>query len=98
MVDVAVLDTTDGNLATGDLVLLADDRHLQPAENIVPVVTGSALARYGKRLADAVNAVSAQLTSKALLFMDWRIEVAGNDVMAEARGWLERHGIVPRPG
>ena len=98
VVDVAVLDTTDGNLATGNLVLLADDRHLQPAENIVPVVTGSALARYGKRLADAVNAVSAQLTSKALLFMDWRIEVAGNDVMAEARGWLERHGIVPRPG
>ena len=98
MVDVAVLDTTDGNLAAGDLVLLADDRHLQPAENVVPVVTGSALARYGKRLADAVNAVSAQLTSKALLFMDWRIEVAGNDVMAEARGWLERHGIVPRPG
>lgn len=98
VVDVAVLDTTDGNLATGDLVLLADDRHLQPAENVVPVVTGSALARYGKRLADAVNAVSAQLTSKALLFMDWRIEVAGNDVMAEARGWLERHGILPRPG
>jgi osmoprotectant transport system substrate-binding protein len=98
VVDVAVLDTTDGNLATGDLVLLADDRHLQPADNIVPVVTGSALARYGKRLADAVNAVSAQLTSQALLFMDWRIEVAGNDVMAEARGWLERHGIVPRPG
>ena len=98
VVGVAVLDTTDGNLATGDLVLLTDDRHLQPAENVVPVVTGSALARYGKRLADAVNAVSAQLTTKALLFMDWRIEVAGNDVMAEARGWLERHGIVPRPG
>jgi osmoprotectant transport system substrate-binding protein len=96
--DVAVLDTTDGNLATGDLVLLADDRHLQPAENVVPVITRSALARYGKRLADAVNAVSAQLTSKALLFMDWRIEVAGNDVTAEARGWLERQGILPRPG
>ena len=63
VVDVAVLDTTDGNLATGDLVLLADDRHLQPAENVVPVITGSALARYGKRLAGAVNAVSAQLTS-----------------------------------
>jgi osmoprotectant transport system substrate-binding protein len=98
VVDVAVLDITDGNLATGDLVLLADDRHLQPAENVVPVITRSALARYGKRLADAVNAVSAQLTSKALLFMDWRIEVAGNDVTAEARAWLERHGILPRPG
>ena len=98
VVDVAVLDTTDGNLATGDLVLLADDRQLQPAEIVVPVITGGALARYGRRLADAVNAVSAQLTSKALLFMDWRTEVAGADVIAEARGWLERHGILPRTG
>ena len=56
------------------------------------------IARYGKRLAAAVNAVSAQLTTKALLFLDWRVEVAGNDVQAEARAWLERHGIVPRPG
>jgi osmoprotectant transport system substrate-binding protein len=98
VVDVAVLDTTDGNLATGDLVLLADDHRLQPAENVVPVITGRALARYGKRLADAVNAVSARLTTKALLFMGWRIEVAGADVMAEARGWLERHGFLARPG
>jgi osmoprotectant transport system substrate-binding protein len=98
MADVAVLDTTDGNLATGDLVLLADDHRLQPAENVVPVITDSAMARYGNRLADAVNAVSARLTSQALLFMDWRVEVAGADVMAEARGWLERHGIVARPG
>lgn len=98
VVDVAVLDTTNGNLATGDLVLLADDRRLQPAENVVPVITDRAMARYGKRLAGAVNAVSAQLTSKALLFMDWRIEVAGADVLAEARAWLERHGVLPRPG
>ena len=45
-----------------------------------------------------MNAVSAQLTSKELLFLDWRVEVAEADVLAEARGWLERHGILPRPG
>jgi osmoprotectant transport system substrate-binding protein len=98
VVDVAVLDTTDGNLAVGDLVLLSDNRQLQPAENVAPVVTGRAMARYGSRLAGAVNAVSAQLTSSALLFLDWRVEVAGRDVMTEARAWLERHGILPRPG
>ncbi len=98
VVGVAVLDTTDGNLAAGDLVLLSDDRHLQPAENVVPMITDRAMARYGKRLAGAVNAVSARLTSKALLFMGWRIEVAGAGVLPEARAWLERHGILPRPG
>ena len=95
VVDVAVLDSTDGNLATGDLVLLPDDRHLQPVENVVPVITGSAITRYGKRLTGAVNAVSAQLNTRALLFLDWRVEVAGNSVQAEARAWLERHGILP---
>ena len=98
VVNAAVLFTTDGNLADGSLVLLADNRHLQPAENVVPVITQQALARYGRRLTTAVNAVSAQLTSAELLFLNWRIEVAGRGVLAEARAWLERHGILPRPG
>jgi osmoprotectant transport system substrate-binding protein len=97
VVNVAVVFTTDGNLATGDLVLLADSRHLQPADNVVPLITGRAVARYGKRLSDVVNAVSARLTSSALVFLNWRVEVAGNGVLAEARGWLERHGMLPRP-
>jgi osmoprotectant transport system substrate-binding protein len=98
VVNAAVVFTTDGNLATGDLTLLTDNRHLQPAENVVPVITDSAMARYGERLARAVNTVSAALTSKALLFLNWRIEVAGKGVLAEARGWLERRGLLPRPG
>jgi osmoprotectant transport system substrate-binding protein len=98
VVNVAVLFTTDGNLAVGGLVLLADNRHLQPAENIVPVVSAADVARYGKRLTGAIDAVSAQLTSPGLLYLNWRIEVAGNGMLAEARAWLERHGILPRPG
>jgi osmoprotectant transport system substrate-binding protein len=97
VVDVAMLTTTDGNLAAGDLVLLTDDRRLQPAENVVPVVTDSATARYGKRLTGALDAVSSRLTTNALLFLNWRIEVAGDDVVTEARAWLEREGILPRP-
>jgi len=98
VVDVAVLDTTDGYLASGDLVLLADDRQLQPAENIVPVVRAAAMARYGARLAGALDAVSAQLTTNDLIFLNWRIMVADNNVLAEARAWLERQGILPEPG
>jgi osmoprotectant transport system substrate-binding protein len=94
----AVLFTTDGNLATGDLVLLADNRHLQPAENVVPVVAASAMARYGKPLTRTLDAVSARLTGNSLLFVNWRVEVAGDGVLAEARAWLQRHGLLPRPG
>jgi len=97
VVNAAVLTTTDGNLADGSLVLLTDNRHLQPADNVVPVVAAQALARYGNRLTTAADAISAQLTSAELLFLNWRIEVAGHSVLAEARAWLERHGILPRP-
>lgn len=96
--DVVVLFTTDGYLATGDFVLLADDRRLQPAENVVPVVSAKTVARYGTRLVDALDAVSARLTTKGLIFLNWRVTVAGKDVLAEAHGWLQRQGILPRPG
>jgi glycine betaine/choline ABC-type transport system substrate-binding protein len=45
-----------------------------------------------------VNTVSARLTSKGLRFLNWRVEIGGKNVLAEARGWLERQGILPRPG
>jgi len=94
VVDVAVVFTTDAVLGTGNVVLLADDRHLQPAENIVPVVSQSARARYGDRLTSALNAVSAKLTQSALVFLNWRVAIGGKDPGAEAQGWLERAGLV----
>jgi glycine betaine/choline ABC-type transport system substrate-binding protein len=38
--------------------------------------------------------VSARLTTRNLVFLNWRVSVAGKDVEAEARGWLRRHGLV----
>jgi osmoprotectant transport system substrate-binding protein len=97
-VDVAVTDTTSAHLADRDLVLLADDRQLQPAGNIVPVVGAAAVARYGTRLTSALDAVSARLTTSDLIFLNSRITVDGQTVLAEARAWLERQGILPGPG
>ena len=91
--DVAVVFTTDAVLGSGDVVLLADDRHLQPAENIVPVVSQQARVRFGDRLTAALDAVSAKLTQNALVFLNWRVAVGGKDPAAEAQGWLARAGL-----
>jgi len=96
--DVVVMGTAGGYRADGDLVLLADDRRLQPAGHIVPVVRAAALTRYGARLAGALDAVSARLTTSDLIFLNARITAAGTNVLAEARAWLERQGIAPEPG
>lgn len=91
VIDVAVLFTTDGRLADPSLLLLADDLHLQPAENIVPVVSARARERYGTRLTSALDSVSAQLTSAGLTFLNWRVDIDGKKVADEAAGWLARH-------
>jgi osmoprotectant transport system substrate-binding protein len=96
VVDVAVMTTTDGVLATGKFVLLADDRHLQPADNVAPLVSARAVRTFGDRVVAALDAVSARLTSRDLTFLNWRVEVAGKDPAGEARAWLIRDGLVPR--
>jgi osmoprotectant transport system substrate-binding protein len=93
VIDVAVVFTTDGRLADPGLVLLDDDRHLQPAENLVPLVSTRAVRRYGRRVIDALDAVSSRLTTENLRFLNWRVDVAGKDPAVEARGWLARHPV-----
>jgi len=88
--------TTDGVLATGKFVLLDDDRHLQPSENIAPLASNRAIDTYGTAVTGALETVSARLTSQDLVFLNWRISLGGKDTAAEARGWLERHGLVAR--
>lgn len=96
--DVALLFSTDPRLAGDDLVQLRDDRQLQPAENVVPVVSRRALTRHGAVVARTLDRVSAALTTGSLRLLNWRIQVAGRSVRAEAHGWLLRHGIVTAPG
>ena len=91
VIDVAVIFTTDANFADPSLVVLKDDRHLQPAENIVPVVSNRMLDAYGPRVASVLNSVSAQLTSGGLTFLNWRVDIDDRSVHDEAAGWLARH-------
>ncbi|MGH2525921.1 MAG: glycine betaine ABC transporter substrate-binding protein, partial [Actinomycetota bacterium] len=48
-VDVALLFTTDAAIQENDFVLLEDDRGLQPAENVTPVVRDEVIERHGDR-------------------------------------------------
>jgi osmoprotectant transport system substrate-binding protein len=97
VIDVGVMFSTDGQLAAEDLVVLPDDRELQPVEHVVPVVSRAAVDRYGTRLVGALDAVSARLRTRTLRFLNWRVSVAGNGARAEARAWLVRHGLAERP-
>jgi len=96
VIDVEATNTTEPRLADGSLVLLTYDQGLQPIESVVPVVSANIVSRYGSRLTRALDAVSAVLDSQALRFLNWRLSVAGRNVRDEARGWLQRHGLLER--
>ena len=83
-IDVGMIDTTNPNLVKqgNDLVQLQDDRHLQPADNVVPVLRREVLDAYGPALVRLVNAVSAQLTTKELTGLN--LQVDGGQPAADA--------------
>jgi osmoprotectant transport system substrate-binding protein len=97
-IGVALLFTTDPRIPARHLVVLADDRGLQPAENITPLVRREAVARYGPRLLTMLNRVSARLDTGTLRALDARVEIAGQNAQLVARDWLRAHGLVPAGG
>ena len=96
-IGVALLFTTDPDIPARHLVVLADDRGLQPAENITPVVRRDVIARYGPNLLAALNTVSALLDTGTLRGLDARVELAGQDPRLVAGRWLRARGLI-RPG
>jgi len=89
-VDVGMLFTTDGMLAGDDLVLLRDDRHLQPAESVTPIVRADTLERFGGGVRSALDTVSDQLTTEDLRQMN--ASVSAGAVRAGGTASRGRHG------
>jgi osmoprotectant transport system substrate-binding protein len=86
-VDVGMLETTDPRLAVSSLILLTDDRELQPPENIVPLLRSDALERWGNRLRTALDEVSARLTTEDLVQLNRLVEVEGMSSAEAANRW-----------
>ena len=91
-VDVALMFTTDGDVKTNGFVLLADDRHLQPAENVTPVVNSEVVRRFGQRAVDATNEVSARLTTDALRSLNAEL-ATGMGARRVASAWMSANGL-----
>ena len=102
-ISAALLFTTDPAIRGRHLVVLADNRGLQPAENVVPVLRRATVERYGTGLVTALNAVSARLSTTTLMALDAQVELdrLGPNVVAER--WLRDQGLTrlgrgPGPG
>jgi osmoprotectant transport system substrate-binding protein len=97
-IGAALLFTTDPHIPARHLVMLADDRRLQPAENITPLVRQDTIARYGPHLLTTLNNVSARLDTGTLRALDAQVQLAGQNARLVAGSWLRARGLIPAGG
>ncbi len=85
-IDVALLFTSDAE----GFVLLEDDKQLQNADAVVPLIRPE---KVDDRARMVMNAVSAKLTTEALSELNERFHVTGGDTDVVARTWLRQNGF-----
>lgn len=88
-VDVGMLETTDARLAVAPVLLLADDRALQPRENVVPMVRAEVTARWDESLHRALDEASARLTTADLIALNRAVELDGRSPAEAAASWWD---------
>jgi osmoprotectant transport system substrate-binding protein len=90
-IDVGLVFSSDGAVAAKGLVVLADDKKLQTADNIIPVLRKDV---DSKELKTALNALSAKLTTKALQGLNKQVNVDKKDPEEVAEAWLKKNGLL----
>ena len=88
-VDVALIFTSDGVIAAKDFVVLEDDRHLQNADNVVPVIRSSVAS---DDVVSLLNGISSKLTTQALIELNQSSQLDREDPDVLAQRWLSSHG------
>jgi len=97
LVDVGLLFTSDPSIQVNNFVLLEDDKHLQLADNLIPVVRKDLLAK-SPGLADLINPWMAKLTQDELTGLNKQVTVDGKDAKDVVKTWLTTGGLTTGTG
>jgi osmoprotectant transport system substrate-binding protein len=87
--DVANVFSTDPGIAANNLVVLEDTKRVFGSQNIVPLVR----ADKADQVKDALNAVSAKLTTDAVTQMLKQTDIDKKDPKAVAEEFLKANGL-----
>lgn len=85
--------TTDGRIPALNLTVLADDRNFFPNYNIAMVVREETLEEY-PQLRELFETVSKKMTDEALMVMNARVDVDGEEPATVAFEWLQQEGFI----
>jgi osmoprotectant transport system substrate-binding protein len=85
--------TTDGTLESQGLVVLEDDKQIQPAQNLVPAV-GTDFLDENPDVADILNPLMAALTTESLTELNGRVAVDREKPEDVASDFLTEQGLL----
>ncbi len=91
--ELGLTSTTDGTLESQGLLLLEDDRDIQPAQNLVPAVSTEFLDE-NPQVADVLEPLMAALTTEKLTELNGRVTVDREPPKDVARDFLVEEGLV----
>lgn len=89
-IQVGLLFSSDGSIAAKGYVVLKDDKHLQNADNITPVMRSKVATSDVKNL---LNSIDAKLTTADLASMNKQADIDKADPDTIAATWLSQHGF-----
>ena len=93
---MALLFTTDSAIRRDGLVELVDDRGLQPAENVTPLLRAEVIARWGPAVVKLIDRVSSRLTTRSVSQLDTAVAAGGDHSLHRvAAAWLRSEGLAP---
>jgi osmoprotectant transport system substrate-binding protein len=93
-VDVAILFTTDPALKAKNFVLLDDDKNLQLADNIAPVVRNDLVAKAPVELKTILNSVTTKVTTQDMTDLNRQVGLDRKDAKDVAKTWLRSKSLV----
>ncbi|MER7791722.1 ABC transporter substrate-binding protein [Streptomyces sp. NPDC097640] len=89
---MVLVTTTDATLGQFGLVLLEDDKKLQNADNVLPVV--NAKSAGSKKIADALNKLNKVLTTADLTELNKKVDAERLKASDVAEDYLKEKGLV----
>lgn len=90
-VQVVELFSSDGNVVSNNFVALTDDKHLEGADYIVPVIRKSVVQ---PALTIALNSLNQKLTTDAISKLNLEVTAQKQQPVDVAKAWLTSQGLI----
>ena len=92
-VNAAMVYGTDGGVGATGLVVMEDDKGVQPVYEPTPIVRAEVLEEYPS-IPEVLNPIFAELDMQTLQKLNGRIQVGGEPAEAVARDYLTQAGVL----